>query len=72
MFYNAEHVLLIPVAQPSLHVVSLGPWTPPPPRRLIRTPFGPLSMYVCFTDAVHALLTSVAQPTVCVCRPLAL
>jgi hypothetical protein len=48
----------------SLRTVSPGPWTPPPPHRLIQTPFRPPSMYVCFMNAVCALLMPVAQPAV--------
>jgi hypothetical protein len=43
---------------------ALGPWTPPPPRRLVWTPFGPPFMYVRFTNAVRTLLIPAAQPTV--------
>jgi hypothetical protein len=43
---------------------ALGPWTPPPPRRLVQAPFGPPSMYVCFMGAVRTFLMPVAQLTV--------
>jgi hypothetical protein len=49
----------------SPHAAYLGPWTPPPPCRLIRTPRQPPSMYVHFMDVVRSLLIPVVHPTVC-------
>jgi hypothetical protein len=51
--------------------VSLGPWARPPPHRLVRTPLGPLSMYVRLTGGIYTLLMPVAQPTAHMRRPLA-
>jgi hypothetical protein len=48
----------------SPRVAPLGPWTPPPPCRPIRTMRRPPSMYVRFMDVVRGLLIPVAHPMV--------
>jgi hypothetical protein len=48
----------------SPRAASPGPWTPPLPRRLVRTPRRPPSMYVRFMEVVRGSLIPVAHPTV--------
>jgi hypothetical protein len=75
-FTAAVCALLTPVALSHIprtpSISALGPWTPPLPCRLARTPCRPLSMQVRFTNAVCALLIPAAQPTVRARRPSAL